>query len=95
VYLIAYDVADDRRRARVFRALKGRGTAVQFSVFRCKLSPAEKLALRSELWSALNRESDRLLLIDLGPADGWGDERWETWGRPIGDAADFPGPQVV
>lgn len=95
VFLISYDVADDKRRAKVFKKLKGRGEAVQFSVFRCKLSPTEKLTLRGELWEVLNLNEDRLLLIDLGPADASGTDRWETWGCPLVDPAYFDGPQVV
>ena len=95
IFLISYDVADDKRRNKVFKKLKGRGEAVQFSVFRCALSPTEKLTLRTELWDVLNLNEDRLLLLDLGPADASGTERWETWGNPLVDSANFDGPQVV
>jgi CRISPR-associated protein Cas2 len=95
VYLIAYDVTDDKRRRTVFKKLKGRGEAVQYSVFRCKLTASERLTLRAELWEVLNLAEDRLLLIDLGPADGSGAERWETWGCPLRDPANFDGPMVV
>ena len=95
LFLVSYDVADDKRRAKVFKKLKGRGEAVQYSVFRCKLSAMERLTLRGELWEVLNLNEDRLLLIDLGPADAGGSERWETWGCPLSDPANFDGPMVV
>lgn len=95
VYLISYDVADDKRRAKVFKKLKGRGEAVQFSVFRCHLSVTEKLTLRGELWDVLNPNEDRLLLIDLGPVGASGTDCWETWGCPLADPAHFDGPQVI
>ena len=95
LFLVSYDVADDKRRAKVFKKLKGRGEAVQYSVFRCKLSAVERLTLRGELWEVLNLNEDRLLLIDLGPADAGGSERWETWGCPLSDPANFDGPMVV
>ena len=95
LFLIAYDVADNARRNKVFKKLKGRGDAVQYSIFRCKLSATEKLTLRTELWDILKHDEDRLLLIDLGPADGTGTEKWETWGCPLVDIASFDGPQVV
>jgi CRISPR-associated protein Cas2 len=94
-YLIAYDVADDKRRTKIFKKLKGRGEAVQYSIFRCGLSPTEKLTLRTELWDLLNLEEDRLLLLDLGPEDGRGLEAWETWGKEVVDPANFSGPQIV
>ena len=95
LFLVSYDVADDKRRAKVFKKLKGRGEAVQYSVFRCKLSAMERLTLRGELWEVLNLNEDRLLLSDLGPADASGSERWETWGCPLSDPANFDGPMVV
>ncbi len=95
VFLILYDITDDKRRMKVFKKLKGRGEAVQFSVFRCKLSPTEKLTLRAELWDLLNLKDDRLLLLDLGPAEGRGDDAWEVWGKEMNDPANFDGPQIV
>ena len=35
VYVVAYDIPDDRRRNRVFKALKRFGLPVQYSVFEC------------------------------------------------------------
>ncbi len=37
LYLISYDISDDRRRTRVMEALKDFGRRVQFSVFECNL----------------------------------------------------------
>lgn len=95
MYLVSYDVTENKRRTKVFKKLKGRGEAVQFSVFRCFLSTMEKLQLRSELWAILKHDEDRLLLIDLGPVDGLGAERWETWGCAMTDPAHFDGPQII
>ena len=95
VFLISYDVADVKRRTKVFKKLKGRGEAVQFSVYRCRLSPNEKLTLRAELWDILNLKDDRLLLLDLGPTEGRGDNGWEVWGKEMEDPANFKGPQIV
>ena len=95
IYLVAYDVTDDKRRTKIFKKLKGRGEAVQYWVFRCKMTASERLILRGELWEVLNLNEDRLLLIDLGPADGSGAERWETWGCPLSDPANFDGPMVI
>jgi CRISPR-associated protein Cas2 len=95
VFLVSYDIADDKRRTKVFKKLKGRGDAVQFSVFRCRMSPTEKRILRAELWDLLNLDEDRLLLLDLGPEDGRGDDAWEIWGKELIDLANFDGPQIV
>ena len=62
VFLVAYDVADDKRRTKVFKKLKGRGEAVQYSVFRCWLTPAQMERLRWELTEKLAAEDEVLLM---------------------------------
>ena len=38
VWVICYDVVEDKRRNQVFKALQGFGQNVQYSVFECELS---------------------------------------------------------
>lgn len=68
-YLIAYDVADDKRRNAVFKALIDSGDHVQYSVFLCQLSKVELAALKGRLMEAINHKHDQVILLDLGPAD--------------------------
>ena len=42
---MAYDVLDDKRRTKAHKILKGRGDALQYSVFRCDLSDAERVVI--------------------------------------------------
>ena len=42
VYLVTYDIRDDRRLRAVFKVMSGFGQHVQYSVFRCELSPANR-----------------------------------------------------
>ncbi len=49
VYLVTYDVSDDRRRDRVFATLRGFGDHLQYSVFRCELAEIERVRLRARL----------------------------------------------
>ena len=95
VYLIAYDVADDKRRTKVFNKLKGYGDALQYSLFRCVLTPAQRLILRSEVWNIINHDQDRILLIDLGPDDGRGRTVVEEWGKVLEDPANHDGPLIL
>ena len=44
--VLAYDSPDDRRRARLHKALKRFGSAVQYSVFEFHLKPAEVIRLK-------------------------------------------------
>ena len=39
-YIVTYDICDDARRTAVYKALRGFGDHLQYSVFRCDLSDA-------------------------------------------------------
>ncbi len=88
VYLVAYDVCDPKRLRKAYRLMRGAGDPLQFSVFRCELSPVEKQQLKERLWDVLNLAHDRVMLVDLGPVDGRGDTCVEQWGVPLSPDAD-------
>lgn len=67
-YLVAYDVADDKRRNVIFNTLHGFGDHVQFSVFLCDLNPRELAELRRRLADAAHHAQDQVILVDLGEA---------------------------
>lgn len=83
VYLIAYDVCDPKRLRKAYTLMCGAGDPVQFSVFRCELSDVEKQRLKESLWEVLNLADDRVILVNLGPVEGRGDECIEYWGNPL------------
>jgi len=95
VLIVAYDIADDKRRTKVHTKLKGFGEALQYSLFRCMLTPVQRLHMRSALWEILNHAEDRVLLIDLGPDDGRGRTALESWGLPLEDPAPTGGPLII
>ncbi len=66
--LVAYDVADDRRRAGVFKALMDSGDHVQYSVFVCELNARELEELKGRLGETVNRREDQVLVLDMGLA---------------------------
>jgi CRISPR-associated protein Cas2 len=63
-YLIAYDIRDPKRWRRAYKILRGYGSALQYSIFRCQLGTAEAERLRWELESVLETE-DALMFIGL------------------------------
>ena len=67
-YLVSYDVADDKRRTRIFKALQDNGDHVQYSVFVCELSKLEVTRLVSELSDYVHRDEDQVIVLDLGAA---------------------------
>ena len=83
VYLVCYDVADDKRLRKTHKKMCGYGDPLQYSVFRCELSPVEKQCLKEALWEILKWEQDRVMLVDLGPAGARGDGCIEFWGEPL------------
>ena len=62
---VAYDVADDRRRAKVARILGDFGTRVQRSVFECHLSAAEARTLEARLRRAIRPTRDSVRVYRL------------------------------
>ena len=95
VFLVAYDVADDKRRTKIFKKLKGYGEGIQYSLFRCALTPSERLRMRAEMWDLIDHTTDRVLLVDLGPDDGRGGSALESWGKPLEDPAGHDGMLII
>jgi CRISPR-associated protein Cas2 len=80
-YVVTYDIAADRRRDRVHRALTDFGDWVQFSVFICDLNERERIQLRARLDPIINHREDQILTIDIGPSDRDRDQTISTLGR--------------
>lgn len=89
-YLIAYDIAGDRRLRRVAKVMEAYGQRLQYSVFLCDPSISELLSWRGELMDLLNLAEDSVVILSLGPP---GAERLETIGRSR--RLPEPGPVVV
>ena len=66
--VIAYDVADDRRRVRVFKALKDYGQHVQFSVFECDLRRRDVRRLQARLLRLIDPAVDNIRFYYLDRA---------------------------
>ena len=69
IYLCTYDVADDKRRTKLFELLKDHGEHVQYSVFLCSLTQSEIKRLSAVADEIIHHNEDQLLLVDLG-SDG-------------------------
>lgn len=80
-YLVCYDITDDKRRARVHKALCGLGDHLQYSVFECQLTPAGLARCRHRLSELINDRHDQVLFVDLGPVEGRGDRVITAVGR--------------
>ncbi len=63
--IIAYDVADDRRRYHLCKALERYGMRIQYSVFEISLKPKELHKLVDRLTGLIDNTKDRLLVMQL------------------------------
>jgi CRISPR-associated protein Cas2 len=61
-YVIVYDIADDRRRYRVVKALKGYAHRVQNSMFEARLTPENLSKLRRKLRWVVHPKEDLLFM---------------------------------
>ena len=69
--LITYDIATRdsagrRRLRRVARLCQNLGQRVQYSVFECKVDPAQWATLRSRLMEEIDEDTDSLRFYRLG-----------------------------
>lgn len=68
-YLVAYDIADPKRLARLHRALKKQATPVQYSVFLGLFTPARLEKCEDTIRSIIDRRVDDVRIYPL-PAGG-------------------------
>lgn len=69
LYVVFYDVRDQRRWRRIYKTMRGFGEWVQLSVFQCRLDPIRRLRLEDAVRSIVKHDEDHVLIMDLGPAD--------------------------
>ena len=79
--LICYDIRDPKRLRRAHRTLLGYGDPLQYSVFLCHLSRAERVLMEMALREIINLAEDTVHIVDLGPAVGLAGQRIRAMGR--------------
>lgn len=82
-YLVSYDVSDAKRLRRIYKRMCGFGHHVQFSVFICPLSSMERINMLDAIKRVIHHTEDRVMIVDLGPADGRGDLCIEFLGKTM------------
>ncbi len=65
LYIVAYDISNDRRRTKVHKALCGFGEWTQYSLFECFLDAKELVQLRAKLDTILNSAEDSVRIYPL------------------------------
>ena len=69
LYIIAYDISDQKRWRSIFKLLHGYGEWLQLSVFQCRLSRRRHAELVATLDEIIHHREDHVILMDLGLAD--------------------------
>ncbi|HEY7269695.1 MAG TPA: CRISPR-associated endonuclease Cas2 [Dehalococcoidia bacterium] len=69
LFIVTYDISDQKRWRRVFKAMQGYGDWLQLSVFQCRLTRRRRQELETKLRGLIKAGEDHVLLIDVGPAD--------------------------
>lgn len=81
LYVVAYDIPDDKRRKKVADLLEGYGKRVQYSVFECVLTQAKYDELRLRLKERVKLEEDNVRFYPLSRHTL---SQVETWGgKPV------------
>lgn len=63
--VVAYDIADDRRRTRLFDTLSALGWHKQLSVFECYTTPERLLVARDAVEQIIDKEEDTVIYYHL------------------------------
>ena len=65
LYVIVYDIPDDGRRNQLFKALKGYGTRVQYSVFEAHLNKTQFENLKRDVVGIIDSSEDSVRCYTL------------------------------
>ncbi len=58
--VVSYDISDNKRRTKIFKAMKNYGVHVQYSVFECDLQPKPYRAMRDRLAKLIAPKEDNI-----------------------------------
>lgn len=69
LYIVAYDIADQKRWRRVFKLMQGYGEWLQLSIFQCRLSRRRHAEMVALLDGIIHHDHDHVISMDLGVAE--------------------------
>ncbi len=83
VYLVTYDISDQRRWRRIYRIMRGFGDHLQLSVFRCVLSESQRARFLDAVERTIKPTEDQVIVVPLGAAASGTAWRAFALGRPL------------
>lgn len=91
--VVAYDIPDDRRRAKVAKVLEGYGERLQYSLFECRITGVQYVRLRETLRELVLADEDAVSFYFLCREDVAKIERLGGR-RPLPEGAVFVGWEI-
>ncbi len=82
VYLVCYDISDQKRWRKIYKTMKGYGAWLQLSVFQCRLNKEDLLKMTDILTEIMHCDEDNLIIIDIGAAENVS-FKVASYGRPF------------
>ena len=82
IYLVCYDISDQKRWRKIYRTMKGYGDWLQLSIFQCRLKKEDLLQMADTLTEILHCDEDHLLIIDIGATENIS-LKVTSYGRPF------------
>lgn len=64
-YVVAYDIADSRRRAKIVKIMEGLGARVNYSVFECMLTKKQFETMCIQLQSIIKIREDQINIYPI------------------------------
>lgn len=83
VWLVCYDIANDKRLRKVYRVMRGYGDHLQYSVFRCLISELQLTQLKGKLKGVIHATEDQVMFVPLGAEEGPSASGTFTIGVPL------------
>ena len=62
LYVVTYDIGDDKRWRKVFKLMHGYGHWLQLSVFQCRLTARRRAEMARRLEELINNNADHVLI---------------------------------
>jgi CRISPR-associated protein Cas2 len=69
-FVVSYDIMDPKRLRIVHERMMGFGEPIHYSVFGCRLTPHGLVDMIASLTEEIDASRDRIMIIDMGPAEG-------------------------
>ncbi len=83
LFLVTYDICESRRLRKVFKTMQGFGEHLQLSVFQCDLTEIDRLEMQIALQEIIDRDEDKVLIIDLGPTGSYPVKSFQVLGKQL------------